>query len=69
MITAGINMCKSVIKKKIKKHGKTILLPKDKLGTREFLIAKALVDSDITHEEFVSVKILKEYDFDIKRKH
>ena len=35
-ITAGIKKCKSIIKKK-KKHGKTVLLRKDKLKTIEFL--------------------------------
>ena len=35
-ITAGIKKYKSIIKKK-KKHGKTVLLGKDKLKTIEFL--------------------------------
>lgn len=36
------------------------MLTKDKLDTIEVLISKASVDSDITLEESVSVKILKE---------
>ena len=42
-------------KKKKKKHDKIVLLGKDKLNTIEVLISKALVDSYISHDEFVSV--------------
>ena len=38
------------------------MLRKDKLNTTESLTSKALMDSYISHDEFVSVKnILKEY--------
>ena len=37
------------------KHDKIVLLEKDKLNTTEVLISKALVDSYISHGEFVSV--------------
>ena len=51
-ITAGIKKCKSVIKKKRKKHNYTVLLAK----------TKALKYSYINHDEFVSVNnLLKEY--------
>ena len=61
-ITAGIKKCKSIIKKKKKKHDKIIFLGKDKLNTIEFLISKALIDSYISHDEFVSVNnVLREY--------
>ena len=46
---------KSIIKKKKKKHNKIVLLGKDTLNTIEVLISKALIDSYISHEEFVSV--------------
>ena len=36
-ITVGIKKCKSIIKKKKKKHDKTVLLGKDKLNTIEVL--------------------------------
>ena len=39
-----------------------MLLGKDKLNTIEVLISKALIDSYISHDEFVSVNnVLKEY--------
>ena len=38
------------------------MLGKDKLNTIEVLISKALIDSYISHDEFVSVNIvLREY--------
>ena len=45
----------SVIKKKKKKHDKIVLLAKLKLNTVEVLIYKDQIDSDISHDEFVSV--------------
>ena len=61
-ITAGIKKYKSIIKKKKKKHDKIVLLGKDKLNTIEVLISKALIDSYISHDEFVSVNnVLREY--------
>ena len=41
--------------KKKKNHDKTVLLGKDKLNTIKVLICKALINSYISHEEFVSV--------------
>ena len=39
-----------------------MLLRKDKLNTIEVLISKALIDSYISHNEFVSVNnVLREY--------
>ena len=61
-ITAGIKKYNSIIKKKKKKHDKTVLLGKDKLNTIEDLIYKALIDSYISHDELVPVKnVLREY--------
>ena len=59
-ITAGIKKYKSVIKKKRrKKHDKIVLLEKN---TIEVLISKALIDSYISHDKFVSVNnVLREY--------
>ena len=53
-ITAGIKKYKSIIRKK-KNHDKIVLLGKVKLNTIEVLISKALIDSYISHDEFVSV--------------
>ena len=56
VITTVIKKYKSIIKKKGKKeHDKIVLLAKDKLNTIEVLISKDLIDSYITHDEFVSV--------------
>ena len=63
-ITAGIKKYKSIIKKKRKKHDKIVLLVKTKLKTIQVLISRALIDSYISHDEFVSQNnILKEYDY------
>ena len=61
-ITAGVKKYKSIIKKKKKKHDKIVLLGKDKLNTIEVLISKALIDSLISNDEFISVNnALREY--------
>ena len=63
-ITAGIKKYKSIIKKKRKKHDKIVLLVKTKLKTIQVLISRALIDSYISYDEFVSENnILKEYDY------
>ena len=55
-ITAGIKKYKSIIKKKKKKHYKS------KLNSIEVLICRALIDSNISHDEFVLINnVLKEY--------
>ena len=55
-ITAGIEKYKSIVKKKKKKkHDKKVLLEKDKSNTIEVLISKALIDSYISYDQFVSV--------------
>ena len=61
-ITAGIKKYKSILKKKKKKHDKIVLFGKNKLNTIEVLISKSLIDSYISHDEFVSVNnLLREY--------
>ena len=60
-------MYKSIIKKIKKKHYKIVLLGKDKLNTTEVLISKSLIDSYISHDEFVSVKnVVREFN-DMKK--
>ena len=62
-ITAGIKMYKSIIKKKKTKHNKIVLLPKSKLNGTEVLISKALINSNISHDEVVLTNnVLKKYD-------
>ena len=60
--------CKSIIREKRKKLNRIVLLAKTKLNNIEILIFKALIDSYITHDQFVLVNVLKEYD-DVKDKY
>ena len=52
---------KSIIKKKNKKHDKIVLLAKSKINSIKVLIFKVFIDSVITHEKFVIINVLKEY--------
>ena len=62
-VTAGIQMYKSIVKKKKKKHDKMVLLTKTKLNSIEVLISKALIHSNISHDDFVLINnVLKEFD-------
>ena len=51
-IAARIEKYKSIIKKKKKKHDKVALLAKLNLNSIEILISRALIDSNISHDEF-----------------
>ena len=62
-ITAGTKKYESIIKKNKKKHDKMVLLAKSKLKSMEVVIYKALIDSVISHNEFVLINnVLKEHD-------
>ena len=62
VITAGIEKYKSITKKKAKKHDNIVLLAKIKLNTIKVLIPKALIDSYMTKDDFVSVNnVLRKY--------
>ena len=52
-IAAGIKRYRSIIKKKKKKHNQVVLLVKSALNSIEDLISKGLIDSVISHDEFV----------------
>ena len=68
VITTRSKKYKSIIKKKKKKHDKIVLLAKSKLNSIEVLIYKVLVDSNISHDEFVLIdNVLKEF-YDMKEK-
>ena len=61
-ITLRTKKFKSIIKKKKKKHNKIVLLAKSKLYLIEALFSKTLIDSNISHDEFILVNnLLKEY--------
>ena len=62
-IAAEIKRYNSITKKKKKKHDKIMFLAKSKLNSVEVRISKTLIDSNISHDEFVLIKnVLKEYD-------
>ena len=52
-IAAGIKKHKPIIKKKKKKQDETVLLAKSKSNNIEVLISKALIDSVISHDEYL----------------
>ena len=50
-------------RKKKKKHDKIVLLGKGKLNTIEVLISEALIDSYVSHDEFILANdVLRQYD-------
>ena len=61
-ITTGIKKYTSIIKKKKNKHNRIGLLAKSKLNSIEVLISKALIDSNISHDQLVLINnVLKEF--------
>ena len=65
-ITTGIKKYMSIIKKKKMKHEKIALLAKSKLNSIKVLISKALIDSVISHDEFVLINNAQKQYNDIK---
>ena len=60
-LTTGIvKKLLSITRKKKKRHDKILMLAKSKFSSIDTLISQALVDMDISHEEFIT--ILKEKD-------
>ena len=60
-LTTGIvKKLLSITRNKKKKHDKNFMLAKSKLNSIETLISQALIDMEISHEEFIT--ILKEKD-------
>ena len=69
VIAAGIRKYNSIIKKKKKKHDKILLLAKseNQQNSVKVLISKALIESTISHDEFILINnVRKEFD-DIKK--
>ena len=52
-ITTGIKKYNWIIKEKKKKKNKIVLFAKAKLNNAEVLIYKSLIESYISHDEFV----------------
>ena len=44
-----------ITRKKRKKHDKILILAKSKLNSIDTLISQALIDMDISHEEFIPI--------------
>ena len=59
-LTTGILNITKYNKKKKKKHDESFMLAKSKLNSVEILVSQALVDMEISYEEFIT--ILKEND-------
>ena len=60
-LTTGIvKKLLNITRKKKKKHDKILMLAKSKLNSIDTLISQALIDMDISHQEFIT--ILKEKD-------
>ena len=58
IFTIGTSISKSLLKvtkKRKKKHNKIIALAKNKLNTIDTLLSSALIDSEISHEEFTNI--------------
>ena len=55
-LTTGIvKKLLNITRKKKKKHDKILMLAKSKLNSIETLISQALIDMDISHEEFITI--------------
>ena len=67
-ITAEIKKYKAITKKIKKKHDNIVLFTKSKLDTIGVLICKALLDSVIIHDKFVSINNVLKEDNEIKLK-
>ena len=68
-IKQKIKKCKSITKKKKKKHVKIVLLAKSKMNSIEVSISKALIDLTISLNGTVLINnILKEYNIKVEIK-
>ena len=61
-LTTGIaKKLLNITRKKKKKHDKILVLAKSKLNSIETLISQALIDMEVSHEEFITIlKIIYE---------
>ena len=53
--TGAVEKLLNITRKKKKKHNKIIILARNKLNIIETLISRALIDFDISHEEFSKI--------------
>ena len=54
-LTGIVKKLLNITKNKKKKHDKMLMLAKSKLNSIETLISQALIDMDISYEEFVTI--------------
>ena len=66
VITARIKKYMSITKKKKKKHDKILFLAKSKLNSAEVLLSKALIDSNISYDEFFLISNVPKEFHDMK---
>ena len=55
LITEIVKKLLNVARKKKEKQNKTVMLAKSKLNSIEILMSKALIDLDISHQEFRTI--------------
>ena len=55
LTTGIIKKLLSITRNKKKKHDKTLALAKNKLNSIEALVSQALIDMEISHEEFITI--------------
>ena len=55
LTTGIIKKILSITRNKKKKHDKTLVLAKNKLNSIEALVSQALIDMEISHEEFITI--------------
>ena len=67
LATGIVKKLLNITRNKKKKHDKILMLAKSKLNSIETLISQALIDMEISHEEFIT--ILNEKDKYEKMKH
>ena len=60
LATGIVKRLLSIIRNKKKRHDKILMLAKSKINSIETLVSQALIDMEISHEEFIT--ILKEKD-------
>ena len=55
LTTGIIKKLMSTVRSKKKKHDKILMLAKSKLSSIEALVSQALIDMEISHEEFITI--------------
>ena len=60
LATGIVKKLLDIIRKKKKKHSKILVLAKSKFNSIDILISQALIDMDISHEEFIAILLEKD---------